>query len=178
MTLQPITPSSFERPACRLLAATRRQMPGTDRHLTSPETDKRILAYSGTHYGDKLAGHVSRDATAIHAREKAEAKPEAPPKLKRGKRGRRLPVRVRTQTGRKDEPPAPPPDPTRLQQQLERDLQDNLADLPAACDWGCKKNSQGKVEMMNMVAGTSGCEGRSRSPPTSPSGCWLSRPSR
>jgi len=89
-----------------------------------------------THYGDKLAGHVSRDATAIHAREKAESKPKPPPKPGRGKRGRR----------RKDEPPAPPQAPTRLQQQLERDLQANLADLPTACDWGCKKNSQSKKE--------------------------------
>ena len=72
-----------------------------------------------THSGDKLAGHVSRDATAIRAREKAEAKPKAAPKLKRSKRGRR----------HKDEPPAPPPDPTRLQQQLERDFQANLAEL-------------------------------------------------
>jgi hypothetical protein len=89
-----------------------------------------------THYGDKLAGHVNRDATAIHAREKAAVKPKAHPAPKRGKRGRR----------RKDAPPAPPPDPTRLQQQLERDLQANLADLPTVCDWGCKKNSQDKIE--------------------------------
>ena len=88
-----------------------------------------------THYGDKIAGHVSRDATAIHAREKAAVKtpPVPEPKKKRGRR-------------RKDEPPAPPPDPTRLQQQLGRDLQTNMADLPTACDWGCKKNSQSKKE--------------------------------
>jgi hypothetical protein len=49
-------------------------------------------------------------------------------------------------TGRKDDPPAPPPDPTRLQRQLERDLKANLADLPTVCDWGCKKNSQDKIE--------------------------------
>ena len=55
---------------------------------------------------------------------------------KRGKRGRR----------RKDDPPVPPPDPTRLQRQLERDFQANLADLPTVCDWGCKKNSQSKKE--------------------------------
>ncbi len=89
-----------------------------------------------THYGDKLAGHVSRDATAVHAREKTATKPKATTDQKRGKRGRR----------RKDDPPAPPPDPTRLQRQLQRDLKANLADLPTACDWGCKKNSQGKVE--------------------------------
>lgn len=87
-----------------------------------------------THYADKLAGHVSRDATAIHGREKAAAKPQKPHKPKRKKRGRR----------RHNEPV--PPEPTRLQQQLARDLPANLADLPTACDWGCKKNSQSKVE--------------------------------
>jgi hypothetical protein len=89
-----------------------------------------------THYRDKLAGHVSRDATAIHAREKGAVKPKANPDPKRGQRGRQ----------RKDEPPSPPPDPTRLQRQLQRDLKTNLADLPTLCDWGCKKNSQSKVE--------------------------------
>jgi hypothetical protein len=34
----------------------------------------------------------------------------------------------------------------RPQRQLQRDLKANLADLPTACDWGCKKNSQAKVE--------------------------------
>ena len=89
-----------------------------------------------THLGGKLAGHVSRDSTAIHAREKAKAKPKAAPKPQRGKQGRR----------RKDEPPAPPPDPTRLQRQLQRDLKANLADLPTACDWNGKINSQAKRE--------------------------------
>ncbi len=90
-----------------------------------------------THYGAKIAGHVSRDATAIHAREKAKAKPkEAIAVKKRGKRGRR----------RKDAPPEPPPPPTRLQEQLQRDLAPNLADLPQECDWGCKKNSKGYAE--------------------------------
>lgn len=89
-----------------------------------------------THYGEKIAGHISRDATAIRAREKATLKPALPPQPKRGKRGR----------PRKDAPPAPPPEPTRLQLQLDRDLEANLSDLPKACDWGCKKNSQSKKE--------------------------------
>jgi hypothetical protein len=88
-----------------------------------------------THYRDKLAGHVSRDATAIHAREKT-AEPKPPRERPEKKRGRR----------RRNDPPAPSPEPTRLQRQLERELQANLADLPAVCDWGCKRNSQGKVE--------------------------------
>jgi hypothetical protein len=89
-----------------------------------------------THYGDKLAGHVSRDATAIHAREKTAQKPKPNRERREKRRGRR----------RRNDPPAPPPEPTRLQRQLERDLKANLADLPTTCDWGCKKNSQGKVE--------------------------------
>jgi len=73
-------------------------------------------------YGDKIAGHVSRDATAVHAREKAakkkpKEKTDAPPEL------------------------------TRLQRQLERSLEENLADLPQTCDWGTKKNSKGKLEI-------------------------------
>jgi len=86
------------------------------------------------HYGDKIAGHISRDATAIHAREQA-AKKEPQEQTAPKKRGRRP----------KGEP-CPPPEPTRLQQQLGRSLEENLADLPRVCDWGCKKNSQGKVE--------------------------------
>ena len=86
------------------------------------------------HYGDKLAGHLSRDSTAIHAREKAATKPPKPPKVPR-RRGRR-PAGV----------PPPPPDLTKIQQQLDRSLAENLADLPTACAWGSKKNSQGKVE--------------------------------
>jgi hypothetical protein len=85
-------------------------------------------------YGDKLAGHISRDGTAIHAREKAAKKKtreETAPK----KRGRR----PKGET-------CPPPEPTRLQQQFGRSLEENVADLPRDCDWGCKTNSQGKGE--------------------------------
>jgi hypothetical protein len=86
------------------------------------------------HCGEKLAGHVSRDATAIDAREKAAAKKPKPAKVPK-KRGRRP-----------ENEPAKEPEPTRLQQQLERSLADNLADLPTACDWGGKQNSKGKYE--------------------------------
>jgi hypothetical protein len=78
-------------------------------------------------YGDKIAGHISRDATAIHAREKAAKKKPKP------------------------EPPAEgetpvSPEPTRLQRQLERTQDENLADLPRACAWGTKKDSKGKKQ--------------------------------
>jgi Transposase DDE domain/Transposase domain (DUF772) len=79
-------------------------------------------------YGDKIAGHISRDATAIHGREKA-AKKES------------------KATPRPDsEASKAPPEPTRLQRQLERPLDENLADLPRVCDWGTKKDSKGKKQ--------------------------------
>lgn len=88
------------------------------------------------HYGGKLAGHISRDATAVAAREKAAAKPEKEKKDRpRRKRGR----------PEKGERRAPKP-PRRLELQPTRGLAENLADLPQTCGWGRKKNSQGKIE--------------------------------
>ena len=86
------------------------------------------------HAGPKLVGHVSRDATAIEAPERPAAKPEAAPKAPR-KRGR---------PKKGEERPAPPP--KRLEGQLTRPLAENLADLPARCDVGCKRNSKGHQE--------------------------------
>ncbi len=85
-------------------------------------------------YGDKLAGHVSRDATAIRAREKAAAKPETAP-----------PPSAANAAGAGRASPAPPPDRHGCNCKLNRG-KENLADLPASCDWGCKKNSKGKTE--------------------------------
>jgi hypothetical protein len=84
--------------------------------------------------GSKLAGHVSRDATAIDAREKPAPKPPAPPSAPK-KRGRPAKGEARV--------PAPP---TRLEQQPHRSLAENLADLPKACAVGCKRNSKGHQE--------------------------------
>ena len=78
-------------------------------------------------YASKLVGHISRDATAIHAREKAakkRPKPVAQPA--------HAPVL---------------PELTRLQSQLERTRDENLADLPRACDWGAKKDGNGKQQI-------------------------------
>ena len=86
------------------------------------------------HYEPKLAGHINRDSTAIEAREKAvpktkdQAKEPTTPK----KRGR-------PKKGEKRDPKPP----TRLELQPERNLNDNLSDLPKDCNYGCKKNSNG-----------------------------------
>jgi hypothetical protein len=89
-----------------------------------------------TQQGDKLVGHISRDATAIAGHERAVPKPAsaAPPSPPK-KRGRPRKGEVR---------PALPP--TRLELQPQRSLAQNLADLPQACDIGCKANSKGHTE--------------------------------
>jgi hypothetical protein len=84
--------------------------------------------------GQRLVGHVSRDATAIEGCEKVAPKPPAPPKAP-AKRGRPAKGEVR--------PPAPP---KRLDLQAGRSLAENLADLPTACAVGCKRNSKGHQE--------------------------------
>ena len=81
--------------------------------------------------GDTVVWHVSRDATAIEAREKPAKKPAKEPKAKR-KRGRPA----------KGQAPMVP-DKTRLEKQREWSLGECLADLPTACDVGTKKNSKG-----------------------------------
>lgn len=85
--------------------------------------------------GDKLIGHASIDSTAINAREKPERKPAPEPTPKPKKRGR----------PRKDEHRAPP-EPKRLDIQLDRSMDENIADLPTACNVGCKRNSKGYKE--------------------------------
>jgi IS5 family transposase len=98
--------------------------------------DKIHEALVKTHCGPKLAGHVSRDATAIAVRERPPVvtKAVAAPAL-RYKRGRPKKGEQR--------PPAPTP---RLQLQSTRSLAENLADLPRQCDSGGKQNSKGHME--------------------------------
>ena len=84
------------------------------------------------HAGPKLVGHVSRDATAIEAPERPAPKPAAQTPAAPRKRGRPRKGEVR---------PVPPP--KRLAVQPTRPLAENLADLPARCDVGCKRNSKG-----------------------------------
>src|SRR5271156_5774658 len=95
----------------------------------------------------RIVGVITRDATEIEAREKPAKKetnennddpppPDsaAPPR----KRGR----------PRKDED-RPKPEPTRLERQTTQNLAQMLAELPTACDVGCKKNSKGYKETWN-----------------------------
>jgi hypothetical protein len=80
---------------------------------------------------DRLVGHISRDATAIEAREKPVKATEAPAKAPR-RRGR----------PKKGEAAAPR-EPRRLERQTGMTLAQMLADLPTACMVGTKRNAKG-----------------------------------
>lgn len=90
------------------------------------------------HERPRVVGHISRDATAIEAREKAVRKPK-----ETEARGR--PARRRGRPRKGEERPGKPS--TRLQKQAAgMDLSAMLSELPSVCDFGCKKNSAGKTE--------------------------------
>jgi hypothetical protein len=80
---------------------------------------------------DRLVGHISRDATAIEAREKPVKAPPAPEKPKR-KRGR--PKKGEAMVKK---------EPRRLERQTRMTLAEMLADLPTACNTGTKRNAKG-----------------------------------
>jgi hypothetical protein len=82
----------------------------------------------------ELVGHISRDATAIEGREKPTTKPK-PPKPTPRKKGR----------PRRGEVREPKPE-TRLERQGRQSASEALAELPAYCDVGTKKNSKGYKE--------------------------------
>ena len=86
-----------------------------------------------TSHKDRLVGHISRDATAIEAREKpvTVAAPEKP----KGKRGR----------PRKGEEP-PVKEVRRIERQVGQSLEAMLADLPMHCARGVKRNAKGYQE--------------------------------
>lgn len=81
---------------------------------------------------ERLIGHISRDSTAIDAREKALKKPKKQTKTP-GKRGR----------PKKGGEAPTPKEQTRLEKQKTMTLEDMVSDLPSACDIGAKKNAKG-----------------------------------
>jgi len=93
-------------------------------------------ALIGATLGTAIVGHISRDGTAIEAREKPVRTPKKE-KPKPKKRGRR----------RKGEAAPPPPEPTHIQRQMTMTLSEMLDDLPKHCNVGCKRNSNGNQEV-------------------------------
>lgn len=87
-------------------------------------------------HADRLVGHISRDSTAIEAREKP-AKPDRPMPVEQPKRKRGRPRKG-------DIRPADPP--RRIERQLAMSLTAMLAELPRYCDVGTKRNAKGYQE--------------------------------
>ena len=97
-------------------------------HTQLPDRVHQALIRN-THH-DRLVGHLSRDSTAIEAREKPAPTDKAPPPPKR-KRGRPRKGEERPKVLK------------RLDRQATMSLPAMLDDLPTDCDVGTKKNSKG-----------------------------------
>ena len=83
------------------------------------------------HLSDQVIGHISRDSTAITAREKPEKKVALPEKKPK-------------QRGRPKKGEERPKEPTRLERQAAgQSLSEMIAELPTACNVGTKQNSKG-----------------------------------
>jgi len=79
---------------------------------------------------DRLVGHISRDATAIEAREKpVKTTVSEPPKRKRGRPKKGEAVEKK--------------EPRRLERQADMSLAEMLSDLPTHCAVGTKRNAKG-----------------------------------
>lgn len=94
--------------------------------------DSMVAEYLST----EIVGHVSRDSTAIHGREKIKKKRKTPKVLR--KRGR--PAKGSARFPKKK---------TRLDIQAKQSAEKALSDLPSVCDRGVKKNSKGYIESWN-----------------------------
>lgn len=107
-----------------------------------------------THLGDTLIDNLSRDATAIEAREKPDKrrmkaikdakidkKKLKSEQKKSGAKKRGRPSKNSQQSNEIKPPVAKAP--TIIDQQRSQSLEQNLSNLPAACDVGTKCNAQG-----------------------------------
>jgi len=85
------------------------------------------------HLGDQLIGHISRDGTAIAARERPAAAAHAAPALRmKGRRKGKRPVKQAASTAGSP-----------IRRQRGQTLSAMLAELPTICDRGTKCNAQG-----------------------------------
>jgi transposase len=87
-----------------------------------------VNAHTGT-----VVYHVSRDSTAIEAREKASKK--KPEKKEKKRRGRPRKGELREKQPEKA-----------IEKQVHEPIEESLKTIDTACSYGCKKNSQGNVD--------------------------------
>jgi len=92
--------------------------------------EKTLGPLVSSYVDGRIVGHVSRDSTAIEAREKARnTKKEVKPRGKRGRPSKGTEPREQKQTI--------------LEQQVGQTVDEALGNLNRLCSWGCKLNSQG-----------------------------------
>ena len=98
-------------------------------------------------FQDKIIGHVSRDSTAIEAREKAKSHNTENMISKTVEASSGAGVKQPQTKGRPKKGEARPvKEKTRIQKQLDMKLPEMILDLPKDCDRGVKKNSKGYTE--------------------------------
>ena len=93
---------------------------------------------------DKIVGHASMDSTAINGREKACRKNTPKKELKKKKRERKS----KAEFAAMKEQELGEVKTRRLELQPNRNLDENLVDLPIGCDWSNKRNSKGKGSLI------------------------------
>jgi hypothetical protein len=92
-----------------------------------------------TYHSDRIVGHISRDSTAIEAREKVARiyEPKVKAKQLKQKRGRPCKGEIRESKVT--------PELTRIERQREMiSVQEMLSELPKVCDIGTKRNTEGR----------------------------------
>lgn len=100
--------------------------------------------------GSSLIGHISRDGTAIEAREKPASKEKAVVGTNPAAKEEWIPAEavpqvepIKARKGRPRKGEVRPPKMTKIQRQKAQTLKEILAELPQECDRGTKCNAQG-----------------------------------
>ena len=113
------------------------------------------------HLGDSLIGHISRDGTAIEAREKPKKKtggvadatliePAATDEVATAVDTQEVQdLAVKSKPGRKKKSSSAPAQPKRIEIQLQQTLAQVLEEIPKGCDRGSKCNAQGYKNSWN-----------------------------
>jgi transposase len=101
-------------------------------NINLPETTLARLVRQ--YHGEMLVRVIARDSTSIQARERSNNR-KKDVKIRKNKRGRPRKGEARV-----------PVEPKRVKQQLRQHPGKSLAALDQACGWGCKANSQGKIQ--------------------------------
>ena len=96
--------------------------------------DKTHESFAAEAHKEKVVYHISRDSSAINAREKVDKKKVKKDKKPHKKRGRPRKGEEKQQK-----------QPTEMEKQITRSALDSLEKLNKKCTFSCKKNSQGNI---------------------------------